>query len=317
MSPTNPGLGFLSVEASLGNVPTELAVAKRELTRIVNDIIAEVVRPEHDAMSLQEKVKLAYQVLWTYFGQADQESLLDGLQPQQRKLDCDTSCFVILAVAHEMLRLDPRWSDIQLKSFQDHAWLQVGDVYIDFGKYYSAQHYAHMFGVSVDTIRKLPDRPPLAQAYFVVGQTLKDHSKLEQAVAAYKKAIALDPQFADAYNNLGNAFAQQNKLNDAVAVFEQTLTIDPSFVYAWHNLGAALNEQGKFDEAVAASRRAISIDPAFFPAYYNLSQALRAQGNIDTAITTIESALANLPAKQTHLRHRLESLFQELISQRR
>jgi tetratricopeptide (TPR) repeat protein len=56
--------------------------------------------------------------------------------------------------------------------------------------------------------------------------------KLNEAVAAYKKAIALKPDFADVYSNLGNALKLQMKLGEACAAYRKAIALQPDFAKA-------------------------------------------------------------------------------------
>ena len=48
------------------------------------------------------------------------------------------------------------------------------------------------------------------------GVLLQDQGKLEEAIANYRQALRLKPDYAEAYNNLGNALQDQGKLEEAV-----------------------------------------------------------------------------------------------------
>jgi tetratricopeptide (TPR) repeat protein len=50
--------------------------------------------------------------------------------------------------------------------------------------------------------------------------------------------------------NLGNALAQQNRLDDAIASYRKALAINPNFAKAHNNLGTVLQNLGRFDEAI-------------------------------------------------------------------
>ncbi len=58
--------------------------------------------------------------------------------------------------------------------------------------------------------------------------TLDDQGKLEEAIAAYQKALRLDPNYAIAHYNLGNTLKAQGKLEEAIAELEIAVRLDPS-----------------------------------------------------------------------------------------
>ena len=69
---------------------------------------------------------------------------------------------------------------------------------------------------------------------------LKDQGKLDEAVACYRRALELKPDYAEAHNNLGNALKDQGKLDEAVACYRRALELKPDFAEAHNNLGNAL-----------------------------------------------------------------------------
>ena len=75
---------------------------------------------------------------------------------------------------------------------------------------------------------------------------------------------------AESLSNLGNALFGQHKLEEAVAAYRQAIGIRPDFAGAHSNLGLVLTAQGKLDEAVAAYRQAIGIKPSLSQAFTNM-----------------------------------------------
>ncbi len=98
-------------------------------------------------------------------------------------------------------------------------------------------------------------------AHYNLGNTLHDQEKWDEAIAAYRKAIELDPKYALAHGNLGIALSHQEKLDEAIVVFRKAVEINPKRAIAHYNLGAALDNQNKRDEAIASFRKAFEIDP--------------------------------------------------------
>ena len=99
---------------------------------------------------------------------------------------------------------------------------------------------------------------------------LKDQGKLEEAIACYRRALELKPDYAKAHNNLGNALKDQGKLDEAVACYRRALELKPDYAEAHNNLGNALKDQGKLEEAVACYRRALELKPDYAEAHSNL-----------------------------------------------
>jgi serine/threonine-protein kinase len=116
-------------------------------------------------------------------------------------------------------------------------------------------------------------------------------SALDDAVACYRRALQLDPDYAHAHGGLGIALEKQGKLDDAVACFRRATRLDPDYAEAHHNLGVVLEKQGKRDDAVACYRRALQLDLDYAPAHKNLGAALEKQGNLEEAVACHRRAI--------------------------
>ena len=128
-----------------------------------------------------------------------------------------------------------------------------------------------------------------------MGATLKAQGKMEEAIEAYKKALAIKPDYADAYNNMGNALQDQGKLDEAIEVYKKALAIKPDYADAYNNMGNALQDQGKLDEAIEVYKKALAIKPDYAEAYNNMGNALQDQGKLVEAIEVYKKALAFKP----------------------
>jgi predicted Zn-dependent protease len=72
------------------------------------------------------------------------------------------------------------------------------------------------------------DRPGEAYEQFLLGHRLAEHDDEAGAIAAYKRAMALDPQAADIPAELADLYLQSNKIQEAKATAEQAIKIEPS-----------------------------------------------------------------------------------------
>ncbi len=76
---------------------------------------------------------------------------------------------------------------------------------------------------------------------------LKD---LPAAIDAYKKALAINPQYAGAWNELGIALANQKDLPAGIDAYSKAIDLDPNFAEAHCNLGILLRDHGDFAAAL-------------------------------------------------------------------
>jgi predicted O-linked N-acetylglucosamine transferase (SPINDLY family) len=127
------------------------------------------------------------------------------------------------------------------------------------------------------------------------GVNLASQGRNEEAVTAFREALALSPQDPDLLNNLGAALSNQAKLDEAVLCYEEALRLRPDFAEAHHNLGNVMRDLCKLDEALAAYENALRAAPHFAPAYYGMGQALELCGKLDQALAAYRRAVEIRP----------------------
>jgi Flp pilus assembly protein TadD len=143
--------------------------------------------------------------------------------------------------------------------------------------------------------RTLALRPDDPETHNNLGVALRGQGRLGEAVASYSRALALRPDYRDAHSNLGIALAQQGRLDEAVASYGRALVLRPDYPEAHNNLGSALAQQGRLDEAAAHFGRALALRPDYPEAHNNLGGALAQQGRMDEAVVHFRCALALRP----------------------
>ncbi len=98
------------------------------------------------------------------------------------------------------------------------------------------------------------------------------------AEAAYRQALALDPDLADAHLNLGRLLHEGGDPAGAEIHYRQALAIDPEDALAAYNLGVALQDQQHPRDAADAYERALELDPTLADAHFNLSRVYETLG---------------------------------------
>jgi tetratricopeptide (TPR) repeat protein len=78
---------------------------------------------------------------------------------------------------------------------------------------------------------------------------------------------------AQLYSDRGEAYRLQGKFDQAIADFRKALEVDPNYYLAWNNLGLTYKGKGELNEAIACYTKALKINPKFGIAYNNRARA--------------------------------------------
>jgi Tfp pilus assembly protein PilF len=107
--------------------------------------------------------------------------------------------------------------------------------------------------VEAETAAKAaPDAP---QPQYILGLIAKQQGRPEDALASFRRVLAIDPRDVGANVQVGQLLAQQRKYEEAEASFQTALKEEPYNGTALYNLGTALVRAGKGAEAKAALER--------------------------------------------------------------
>ena len=143
--------------------------------------------------------------------------------------------------------------------------------------------------------RVLRDLPDFFDAVHLMGVSVLECERFEEAERILDRAVALDPFSADAHSNLGFALFNLKRYDEARACCETALTLKPNFPTAQRNLGNALLRLDRGEAAIAAFTRAIQLKPDDIDAYCNRGVAEMMVKRYEAALRSYERALALQP----------------------
>ena len=70
---------------------------------------------------------------------------------------------------------------------------------------------------------------------------------LDAAIASYRRALDLKPDYPEAHNNIGNELQNLRRSEEAVASFQAALALKSDYAQAHNNLGLALRDLSRLD----------------------------------------------------------------------
>jgi Flp pilus assembly protein TadD len=116
-----------------------------------------------------------------------------------------------------------------------------------------------------------------------------DLGELELAEAHYRESLAIQPQPA-IYNDLGFVLERLGMTDDAAAAYRKALELDPGLSSAHYNLGTSMARSGAYAAAEKHFRAALRTNPNA-QTYTGLGVVLARQGRVDEAVTSLQSAI--------------------------
>jgi class 3 adenylate cyclase/TolB-like protein/Flp pilus assembly protein TadD len=107
-----------------------------------------------------------------------------------------------------------------------------------------------------------------------------------------EKALQLNPNLTQALSLYGYYLQTQGRLDDAIAASRRAVLVEPLSTLANIDLASALYYAGRYDEAIAAWNRATEIDPAANEGWFVSVQAFERQAKYSAALDEARRTIA-------------------------
>ena len=133
--------------------------------------------------------------------------------------------------------------------------------------------------------------------YYNAGVASDLLMQADRAIALYRHALEVRPDYSEALNNLGIALATAGRYDDAAEVYRTLLELRgaPDRHMAHCNLGLVYHYLGRLDDAIESFRAAIALEPSFSVAYCNLGNAYYGKGWTERATEMYRLAIEHDP----------------------
>ncbi|MHC4121542.1 MAG: tetratricopeptide repeat protein, partial [Planctomycetota bacterium] len=140
--------------------------------------------------------------------------------------------------------------------------------------------------------------PTDAEAFFQVAANAVELGRIDEAIAYYRQALSIEPDYARAHCGLavalqsqGNTQTDPTRSDEAADHYSRALQVKPDYPEAHAGLGQTLAAQNRLDEAIGHYRHALRIEPDLVHAHCGLGIALHLQGKLDEATSHYRHAL--------------------------
>jgi len=124
----------------------------------------------------------------------------------------------------------------------------------------------------------------VAEVYTSLGQVNFFYDwDFTAAESAYRRSIALNPNYATAHHSYAMALTFLNRQAAAMAEIEQARALEPFSPIINANLGRVLYHARRYEEAIAHLEKTLDLDPSFVLTHHRLGLAFEANGMYEEA----------------------------------
>ncbi len=146
--------------------------------------------------------------------------------------------------------------------------------------------------VVIDRILKNGDS---AEARLLLGTTKLSAQDFPAALVDLSKAVELNPRLPDVFTYYGQALLRTGDASGATAAFRKALAANPNDFNSNMQLAVLLKEDARFEEALALVQRALLVRPSDLGARYQLATLNLQQGKTEDARLQLESIVKAAP----------------------
>lgn len=118
-------------------------------------------------------------------------------------------------------------------------------------------------------VEDVPAQDRTSKMEFALGAAYEQMKRTKDAIAAYQRAVDIDPGDTRAMGALGQALLNDDQLDAALKIYQQLADADPDDVSTLIHIGEIERRQGKYEDALATIKKALQKDPDNLEAGYN------------------------------------------------
>jgi tetratricopeptide (TPR) repeat protein len=142
--------------------------------------------------------------------------------------------------------------------------------------------------------KALEINPRVLEAHYNRANMLADLGLLNLAVQGYQDALRLDPLYREAISNLALTFAKLKRFEEAISLFGQHILHDKEGFELWNDLGICYAETRQFDKAYDAFDKAMKQQTSKVIVYNSMGNAYLLQRRFEEAIKCFKRVISQV-----------------------
>jgi tetratricopeptide (TPR) repeat protein len=123
-----------------------------------------------------------------------------------------------------------------------------------------------------------------AAEWFGRGEKLEEADAKAAAERAYRRAVAIAPDYADAWLNLGAMLCEADRCGEAAELYDEALGHCPDEALLHYNRAIALEDLDRIGEAIASYETCLALAPEIADAHFNAARLYERSGNAQKAV---------------------------------
>jgi len=149
-----------------------------------------------------------------------------------------------------------------------------------------------------EEVHQIKNTPPKDQGkvieserYYEEGLKLYGQYKYQDAVIAYDKAIAANPDNFKIYTSKGITLCFEGKYHEGMALIQKTLEMEPDYAPAFYDMAMGYKLQMNYNESLFWFKKTIQSDPKNTWSYYGIATIYADQSNTKDSLTYLKKAI--------------------------
>jgi len=144
---------------------------------------------------------------------------------------------------------------------------------------------------AVKAIEAVPEDGRTPKMEFTLGALYDQLKQPKDAIAAYQRAVDLEPGDTETMDALAQALLNNDQLDEALKEYKELAEANPDNAEILVHIGEIERRQNKYEDALATIRKALKIDSNSLEAGYNEGLLLDILGRFDEAVQAYQQML--------------------------